>query len=228
LENIDPNWDDPQGHIIKGILYGGRDTDTNVPISEAKSWEHGVYIGATIESETTSATLGRAGLRQSNPMAIMDFMVIPFGLYLKNHINFGNRLKNTPKIFSTNYFLQNKEGKYLNRKVDKKIWIFWSEGRVHEDYDAIKTPLGYIPIYNDLKDLFGEVFDREFTYNEYLEQFSIRVDKYLEKQERMEKLYGNEQEMPEEFWKVHYDIKRKLEKINNETGKNIIPPSFFQ
>lgn len=228
LENIDPNWDDPQGHIIRGIYYGGRDTDTNVPISEALSWEHGVYMGATIESETTSATLGRAGVRQSNPMAIMDFMVVPFGLYLSNHMEFGNKLVNTPKVFSTNYFLQNKEGEYLNRKVDKKVWVIWSEGRVYGDYDVIKTPVGYIPLYEDLRHLFRIIFDREYTKEEYVEQFSIRVKKYLEKQERIEELYGEEEGIPKSFWNVHHNIKQELEKILRETGKDLVTPGYFQ
>ncbi|MBT7912354.1 phosphoenolpyruvate carboxykinase (GTP), partial [Candidatus Bathyarchaeota archaeon] len=89
LENADPHFNDPEGLVIDGVLYGGRDSDTNVPVSQALSWEHGVYMGAIIESETTSATLGQAGVRKSSPMAIMDFMVVPFGRYLNNHIEFG-------------------------------------------------------------------------------------------------------------------------------------------
>jgi phosphoenolpyruvate carboxykinase (GTP) len=228
LDNIDPDWDDPEGHIIRGIFYGGRDPDTNVPISEALSWEHGVYMGATIESETTSATLGKAGVRKSNPMAIMDFMVIPFGLYLSNHIDFGNRLKNTPKVFSTNYFLQNEEGRYLNKKVDKKVWIIWSEGRVHEEYNAIKTPIGYMPLYEDLRKLFKRVFDRDYPHEDYLQQFSIKIKKHLEKQDRMEELYGKEEGIPKSFWKVHNQIRKDLEKIQKETRKEIVPPSYFK
>jgi phosphoenolpyruvate carboxykinase (GTP) len=185
-------------------------------------------MGATIESETTSATLGRAGVRVSNPMAIMDFMVIPFGLYLSNHIDFGNRLKNTPRVFSTNYFLQDEEGRYLNKKVDKKVWIIWSEGRVHEEYDAIMTPIGFLPLYEDLKVIFMVVFNREYTKEEYLEQFSIRIKKHLEKIDRMEKLYGREEGIPESFWEVHNKIGQELEQILESTGKDTVPPSYFQ
>ena len=225
LDNIDPNWDTREGHIINGVFYGGRDSDTNPPISEALTWEQGVYMGATIESETTSATLGQAGVRNSSPMAIMDFMVVPFGLYLNNHISFGNRLKNTPKVFSTNYFIKDENGRYLNEKVDKKIWVIWAEGRVHGEYDAIETPIGCIPKYGDLKALFKKVFDREYTVEEYVQQFSIRVQKYLEKQARMEELYGDEDEIPEAFWTVHKKIKESLEKLRKK-GETF-PPSYF-
>jgi len=228
LENLDPNWDDKEGHVIHGVFYGGRDSDTNVPISESLSWEHGVYMGATIESETTSATLGKAGIRSSNPMAVMDFMVVPFGLYLSNHIRFGHSLKNRPRVFSTNYFLKGEDGSYLNEKVDKKAWVIWAEGRVHGEYGAIETPIGYIPRHEDLKALFRRVFDREYTEEEYTRQFSVRVDKYLEKQERMEKLYGGEEGIPDEFWEVHRRIKKQLTELREKTGEPVLPPSYFQ
>jgi len=222
LENADPNYNDPDGLVIDGVLYGGRDSDTNVPVSQALSWEHGVYMGAIIESETTSATLGQAGVRKSSPMAIMDFMVVPFGRYLKNHIDFGNKLTRTPKVFGTNYFLKN-EGRYTNEKVDKKVWLIWAEGRVHGEYEAIETPIGYIPKYDDLKTLFRQTFDREYTEEEYIQQFSIRVTKHLEKLARMEELYGDEEGIPEAFWAVHNGIKDGLKKL----GEKPLPPSHF-
>ena len=222
LENADPNYNSPEGLVIDGILYGGRDSDTNVPVSQALSWEHGVYMGAIIESETTAATLEQAGVRKSSPMAIMDFMVVPFGRYLKNHIDFGNRLTKTPKVFSTNYFLKYM-GKYTNEKVDKKVWLLWAEGRVHGEYDAIKTPIGYIPRYDDLKALFRQVFHKEYTAEDYIQQFSIRVTKHLEKLARMETLYSDEEGIPEAFWAVHNSIKDGLKTLGEET----LPPSYF-
>ena len=228
LENVDPNWDDKDGHVIQGFFYGGRDSDTNVPICEALSWEHGVYMGATIESETTSATLGQAGIRKSNPMAIMDFMVVPFGLYLSNHIKFGRSLENCPRVFSTNYFIKGEDGRYLNEKVDKKVWVIWAEGRVHGEYGAIETPVGYIPRYEDLRALFRRVFDKAYTMEEYTQQFSVRVDKYLEKQARIEELYGDEEGIPKEFWAVHRRIKKQLKELREETGEPVLPPTYFQ
>ena len=226
LENADPNVHDPDGVVVQGILYGGRDSDTNVPVCEALSWEHGVYIGATIESETTSATLGQEGVRKSSPMANMDFMVVPLGTYLANHIKFGNGLKNCPKVFATNYFLKH-EGRYTNEILDKKIWLLWAEGRVHGDYDAIKTPIGFLPKYEDLRALFRQVFDREYTEDEYNQQFSVRVDKYLGKIARMEEIFGPEPGMPEEFWQVLNQQKDGLEALKAEAGESTVLPSYF-
>ncbi|MCW3979720.1 MAG: phosphoenolpyruvate carboxykinase (GTP) [Candidatus Bathyarchaeota archaeon] len=227
LENADPMVNDPEGVVVRGIFYGGRDSDTNVPICEALSWEHGVYIGATLESETTSATLGQEGVRKSSPMANLDFMVVPLGTYLSNHIKFGRSLKTCPRVFATNYFLKH-EGRYTNEILDKMVWVLWAEGRVRGDYEAIKTPIGYLPKREDLRALFRQVFDKEYSKEDYELQFSIRVDKYLEKIARMEGIYGPEPKMPGEFWEILNRQKGELEALKEKTGGSVLPPSYFQ
>ena len=225
LENIDEALHAHNGVRIDGILYGGRDSDTTVPIAESLNWVHGVFIGATIESETTSATLGKSGVRKSNPMACMDFIIVPLSMYFKNHLKFGRKLKKCPKVFSTNYFLKDKNGQYLNTKLDKKIWVLWAEGRVHGDYDAILSPIGHLPKYEDLKNLFSKVFDgRIYSKEEYEDQFSLHIHRYLEKYERMEELFKEESDMPIEFWDELTRIRNGLENLQNQKGKNIISP----
>ena len=226
LENADPNYDHRKGVIVEGVLYGGRDSDTNVPVSEALSWEHGVYMGATLESETTSAVIGKAGVRRHDPMANIDFIVVPLGKYLENHFEFGKRLVRKPRVFSTNYFLKH-DGKYLNTKLDKKVWILWAEGRVHNDYDAIRTPIGFLPKLNDLNYLFKDTFQRNYSEEDYLEQFSVRVSKYLEKILRMEQYFENESGLPEEFWSVLKTQKSELLELKQKTGKDTLPPEYF-
>lgn len=226
LANADENADNPNGVAVDGIFYGGRDSDTNVPISESLSWEHGVFVGATIESETTATIIGAVGQRKSSPMANMDFVIVPLSLYLSNHLKFGAKLKKCPRVFSTNYFLKNAAGQYLNEKTDKRVWALWAEGRVHGDYDAIETPIGYIPKYEDLKVLFDGAFDdRDYTHDEYNEQFAIRTDKYLEKLDRMEELYSTEENMPEEFWDVLKSQRQSLKALAEKHGKAVVMPS---
>jgi len=227
LKNLDPKLDDPDGVVVHGILYGGRDSDTNVPIYEALSWEHGVYIGATIESETTAATIGKAGVRVLNPMSNVDFLTVRLGTYLSNHIKFGRKLKNCPKVFATNYFLKS-EDEYCNEKVDKEVWLLWAEGRVHGEYEAVGTPIGYLPKYEDLKTLFKQVFNRSYKERDFELQFSIRVEKLLKKFARMEEFYKSEPGMPEEFWDIHNRLKAGLEALKAETGRSEVPPSFFR
>ena len=226
LENADPKAHDPEGVVVQGVFYGGRDSDTNVPICEAASWEHGVYMGATIESETTSATLGQEGVRKSSPMANMDFMVVPLGTYLENHIRFGRKLRNCPRVFATNYFLKH-EGAYTNAIPDKKVWLLWAEGRVHGEYAAIKTPIGFLPKYRDLKELFRSVFDKDYSLEDYHIQFSVRLNKYLEKIARMEEIFKPESGMPKEFWEILSQQKADLEVLKAETGKAALAPEYF-
>ena len=234
LENSDPNLNNPDGVILDAILFGGRDSDTTVPIAECLNWKHGVFTGATIESETTAATLGKEGQRKSNPMSIIDFMVVPFPKYIKNYLKFGETIKRVPKVFATNYFLRDlkkeaeigdpKKRIFLNEKVDKKVWVTWGEGRVHNEYGAIETPIGNIPKYEDLKQLFSEIFNRDYSKQEYIDQFSIRIDKYLEKYDRVKKDFENEQDMPKAFWDEYNRIKDKLDALKSKLGKSVISP----
>jgi phosphoenolpyruvate carboxykinase (GTP) len=226
LANADPKLHDPEGVPIEGIIYGGRDSDTSVPVFQSLDWVHGVVIGATLESETTFATLDKGGVRAFSPMANIDFLVVPLGRYIRNHIDFGARLNSPPLVFSTNYFLK-KEGRFLNQKVDKKVWLLWMEGRVHGEYEAMETPIGYIPRYEDLRSLFQSVFQREYTAEEYEEQFSIRIDKFLEKIDRMEKIYAQEQEVPESFSDYLQTLKGRLVASRQKHNSGVVCPTAF-
>jgi phosphoenolpyruvate carboxykinase (GTP) len=226
LENADPRMNDPDGVAVQGVIYGGRDSDTSVPVYQSLNWVHGVALGATLESETTSATLGAEGVRKFNPMANLDFLVVPLGRYIRNHIRFGESLSSVPLVFSTNYFLK-EEGRYLNEKVDKKIWLLWMEGRIHNEYDALETPIGLIPMYEDLKDLFQRIFDRNYTREEYDLQFAIRIDRFIEKLDRMDSIYADEDELPEAFTQCLVDLRTKLEEVKKKSDKEILTPAFF-
>lgn len=226
LDNVDPEVDNPDGVRIDGIIYGGRDSDTNVPICQSLSWEHGVFIGACLESETTAATLGREGVRKHSPMANLDFIVVPLHRYIRNHLEFGRRLQRKPLIFSTNYFLKDKTGNYLQDKLDKKIWILWAEGRVHNEFNAIESPVGYIPHYNDLKNLFKTVLKKIFTPDLYREVFAIRIKRLLEKLDRMEKIYNNGQ-FPQEFISMFHLQRDRLMNARNHFDSDIIYPDML-
>ena len=133
LENADKRWDDPNGVPVSGIFFGVRDSSTNVPIAQSFSWGHGVLLGASTESETTAAVIGKEGTVEHDPMSILDFLVVPLGLYMKNYLAFGGRCKKRPLIFTTNYFLKH-GNEFLNDKVDKKVWLAWADGRVNNEY----------------------------------------------------------------------------------------------
>ena len=225
LSNCDPKLEDPDGIPIHGIFYGGRDSETMPPIVESLTWEHGIFLGASIESETTSATLGAVGVRKASPMANLDFLVVPLGKYLENHQKFGNSLKHCPQIFSTNYFLKGKDGKYLNGILDKKVWVIWAEGRTRGDFDAIKTPIGYLPKYEDLKNLFKVELNKDYPQEEYVEQFTLRIKLLLDKLKRAEEMYKAEMEVPKFFWDVLLKQRTDLTELQKKFRKDEITPS---
>jgi len=226
LENIDPKANDPTGVSVQAIIYGGRDSDTTIPVVESLSWSHGVFFGATVESETTSATIGAQGVRKHNPMANLDFISVPFKTYIENHLKFTQGLKESPRIYATNYFLKDESGNYLNGKLDKKVWILWAEGRVHHEFEAIETPVGLIPKYEDLKTLFIRELDKDYTKAEYVQQFSLKVVKYLEKMERISKIFENV-EMPAAFIEELKAQTERLREIRAKFGEDIISPFKF-
>ena len=226
LENKDPDWDNPDGLPVGGIIYGGRDSDTNVPVREAFSWEHGICaFGAMLESETTAATIGAEGVRKWNVMSNMDFLSMSVGKYLHNNLDFAKDIKR-PKIFGTNYFLK-KDGQYLNGMLDKAVWVKWIELRVHDDVDAITTPIGLIPKYEDLKRLFREVLDKEYTKEEYNNQFMLRIPENLKKMERMSEIFSSTvSDSPEILIKILEEQKQKLEEAKTAHGEYVSPSAF--
>lgn len=228
LANADVNLHTPEGVPIECIFYGGRDSDTMPPVLEALNWDHGVFLGAAIESETTSATIGAEGVRSMQPMANLDFIVVPLSKYLENHKKFGERLKACPKVYATNYFLKNKEGKYLNGMLDKLVWVIWAEGRAHDEYDAIKTPVGYIPRHEDLKVLFKEYLNKDYSKEAYIEQFSIRSKKILEKLDRVEAMYKKEKETPKFFWDILNEQRDSLKNFRIVYKKDDVTPNDFE
>ena len=222
LENKDPDWDNPNGLPVGGIIYGGRDSDTNVPVREAYSWEHGICtMGAMLESETTSATIGAEGERKWNVMSNMDFLSMSVGKYIQNNLDFAADLKR-PKVFGTNYFLK-KEHKYLNGMLDKAVWVKWMELRIHGDAETLDAGYGLIPRYDDLKRLFKEVRNKEYTEADYVEQFMIRIPELLAKLDRMEKIYATVQDTPKAMAEETTAQRKRLEALKAAKGEYISP-----
>lgn len=228
LENVDPFLDAPEGVKIRGIVYGGRDSDTLVPVEESYDWVTGIITkGAALESETTAATLGKEGVREYNPMSNLDFLSIPISKYIHNNIDFGKDLKNPPVIFSVNYFLKDRESNFLNEKTDKKVWYKWMELRVNHDVEAIEIPTGRVPKYEDLKKLFKEVVDKEYTRETYDKQFMLRIPENLSKIERIKTIYQTQvTDTPEVVFKVLEEQKQRLLAVKEKYGDYVLPEKF--
>lgn len=225
LPNLDPALDDPEGVVVRGIVYGGRDSDTCVPVEEAFDWNHGILTkGAALESETTAATLGKEGVRVFNPMSNLDFLSIPVGQYIQDNLDFGKSLDETPTIFSVNYFIRNSDGKFLNEKNDKKVWFKWMELRVNGEVDTLETPTGRIPKYEDLVPLFKDVLQYNYTLEEYHEQFTVRIPEHIAKIERITTIYRTQvPDTPEILFDILEAQKQRLLKAKEKLGDYIAP-----
>jgi len=230
LTNLDPRADDPHGVPVGGVIFGGRDSDTWVPLQQSFDWTHGVItMGASLESETTAATLGKTGVRAFQPMSNIDFVSIPLGRYVQNHLDFVMGIDTPPLIFAANYFLKRKDGGYLNGMSDKHVWVKWMERRVNGELDAIRTPTGFIPLHEDLARLFDEVLHKTYTPDAYVEQFTLRVRENLAKLDRIETIWRTEvEDTPEVLFEVLAEQRKRLEAARARHGDTISPSAFTQ
>ena len=228
LPNVDPLFHDPNGVEVHGIIYGGRDSDTSVPVEESFDWVHGIITkGACLESETTAATLGKEGVRIFNPMSNLDFLSIPIGRYIQNNLDLGNKLQQSPRIFSVNYFLKDKNGSWLNKKNDKAIWLKWMELRVNNEADALRTPTGYIPTYKDLKELCNKLLHKHYSQQDYNNQFMIRINENLTKITRMRNIFSTRiLDTPSIVFTVLDEQEKRLMEAQRTFGEYITPDHF--
>jgi phosphoenolpyruvate carboxykinase (GTP) len=229
LANIDKGgFEGKEGVKVEGILYGGRDSDTTVPVEESPSWKDGILLkAATLESETTSATLGAEGVRNPSPMANLDFVSYPLGEYTMNNIKFGEGVKNTPKVFSNNYFMRNKDGNFMTSKLAKKVWLHWAEGRIHGEYESYDTPTGKIPLYKDLKELFKKHLNEDFSEEDYTYLFTFRCTKWIEKLERTKAFYAKmDANTPKEIFEYWDTAIARIRAAKEKYGDEIKPGTF--
>jgi len=229
LANCDPELDNPEGVKLDGIIYGGRDYKAYVPVQQGFSWEHGIIAyGAALETETTFATVGAEGKYEINVMSIQDFVSIPLGTYIKDYLDFGKKLEERPCVFGVNYFLKDtKTGLFFNDRKDKHIWIKWIELRIHKDVKARQTPTGLIPLYEDLAELFRNVRGKDYSKEDYINQFTIRVPENLLKIERVLEFWKNKvSDTPQELIDILLAQKERLIQARDKYGDYISPEIF--
>ena len=152
---MSPHANDPQGVPISAIVFGGRRATTMPLVLESFDWTHGVFMGATMGSETTAAAAGQVGVVRRDPMAMLPFCGYNVGDYLGHWLEMGEKLTNPPRIFMVNWFRKDGEGNFLWPGYGENLRVLkWMIDRIDGHAEGSRTPVGIVPA-NSALDLTG-------------------------------------------------------------------------
>jgi phosphoenolpyruvate carboxykinase (GTP) len=146
-----PRCEDPDGVPISAIVFGGRRREVAPLVYEARNWQHGVLVGASVASETTAAATGAVGVVRRDPMAMKPFAGYNFGDYWRHWLEVGKRLKNPPRLFHVNWFRRDAAGKFLWPGFGDNLRVMeWILKRCAGQVHARESAIGYLPDPGDL------------------------------------------------------------------------------
>jgi phosphoenolpyruvate carboxykinase (GTP) len=193
---IDPEWENPRGVPIKAFIFGGRRPAVVPLVYQSFNWTFGVYLGATMGSETTAAAFGQVGEIRRDPFAMLPFIGYHMASYFNHWLNIGRQVVDPPRIFNVNWFRKDKDGNYAWPGYGENMRVLkWIVDRANGQGHSTESPLGYVPHYEDL-DWRG----LEFSKAQFQELMTIDRELWLKEilshEELFVKLYTR---MPKEF-----------------------------
>jgi phosphoenolpyruvate carboxykinase (GTP) len=221
--------EDPNGVPIKVITYSGRDADTMPPVWVARNSDEGVVIGASIVSKATATEVGATGVNRQPwanapfiPGALADYMAAQFTFFNSTKFSATTR----PVMAGLNYFLTHENrggtgGNLLGEKKDVRAWLGWLELFANGDVEAITTPVGYLPKYEDLVPLF-QTINKEYPKSLYDMQFALYIDKIVERIDLQREAYSKEPNIPQTLFRIYENQKKELLQLKEKFGP-IIP-----
>jgi phosphoenolpyruvate carboxykinase (GTP) len=235
LGNYSTFAEDPTGVETRVITYSGRDSNTMPPVWTARNSDEGVVIGACIVSAATATEVGASGVKRAPwanapfiPGALGDYMNAQFRFFGSERIAADKR----PVMAGLNYFLTHEarggEGKQLlGEKRDVKVWLAWLERRAHNEVEAIETPIGFLPHYNDLKPLFAALIDKTYPESLYQKQFSLYIDNILARIALQIEAYRKEEGIPAKLYQVLEAQQEELTALKQQYGPVVTPSQLI-
>jgi phosphoenolpyruvate carboxykinase (GTP) len=205
--SVSPRMDAPEGVPISAFIFGGRRAKLAPLVYEARDWEHGVYLGASMASETTAAATGKVGVVRRDPMAMRPFCGYNMGDYFGHWLEMGHGRSNMPKVFHVNWFRQSESGKYLWPGFGENLRVLrWMHDRIHGIAKGRETSIGILPEDGEL-DTSGLGLEPQAMR----ELFSVDRDAWLEDLGDQEKFFGSfGSRMPEGIWRQHHGLRERL------------------
>jgi phosphoenolpyruvate carboxykinase (GTP) len=204
---LSPEFNSPQGVPISAFIFGGRRARLAPLVYEARNWQHGVFVAATMASETTAAATGQVGVVRRDPMAMLPFCGYNMGDYFGHWLKLGEGRENFPRVYHVNWFRRSAEGKFLWPGFSENVRVLqWIHGRIHGTAKAAESPIGALPAAGELN------LDGLSLSNEAMtELMSVDRKAWLEEVTDQESFLRKfDDRMPKGIWDEHAALRARL------------------